>query len=165
MNSKTLRKLYFLEQIFAPMWSRMRILSLLETKSKGFFCANRDWRWWRWGIAKHKFLGIGLSLLNSFFAVNEGCFTLSLSLYYWIVQMSFFIERSIYGRPNALIPAPIFLFSDFFCRIHWIGHHWRKTKSGCFKKQMLTQSFGLVFFSLHILKYLVLCTNKIISCT
>jgi hypothetical protein len=52
-----------------------------------------------------------LKLLNSFFAVNEGCFILS--LYYWIVQMSLFIERSIYWRPDALIPAPIFYFLIF----------------------------------------------------
>jgi len=45
----------------------------------------------------------------------------SLSLYYWIVQMSFFTERSIYWRPDALIPAPI------FCRIHWI---WAPLKVG-----------------------------------
>jgi hypothetical protein len=34
-------------------------------------------------------------------------------LYYWIVQMPFFIERSIYWRLDALIPAPIFYFLIF----------------------------------------------------
>jgi hypothetical protein len=72
----------------------------------------------------------------------------SLSLvYYWIVQMSFFIERSIYWGPDALILVQIFLFSDFFCRIHWIGHHGKKTKNGCFKKQMLTQA-GIMYFEM-----------------
>jgi len=33
---------YFMACVFAPMWSRMGILSLLETKNKGFFCADRD---------------------------------------------------------------------------------------------------------------------------
>jgi hypothetical protein len=28
---------YFMACVFAPMWSRMGILSLLETKTKGFF--------------------------------------------------------------------------------------------------------------------------------
>jgi len=34
-------------------------------------------------------------------------------LYYWIVQMSFFIERSIDWRPNGLIPALIFYLLIF----------------------------------------------------
>jgi hypothetical protein len=58
-----------------------------------------------------------LELLNSFFAVNEGCFTLS--LYYWIVQMSFFIERSIYWRPDALIPAPIYFLIFLQDTLDW----------------------------------------------
>ncbi len=28
---------YFMARVFTPMWSRMEILSLLETKTKGFF--------------------------------------------------------------------------------------------------------------------------------
>jgi len=39
--------------------------------------------------------------------------------------MSFFIERSIYWKLDALIPALIFYFL-IFCRIHWIGHHGKK---------------------------------------
>jgi hypothetical protein len=58
-------------------------------------------------------------------------------LYYWIVQMSFFIERSIYWRLDALIPALIFDFLIFLQdTLDWAP--WKKTKSGCFKNQMLT---------------------------
>jgi hypothetical protein len=33
---------YFMVCVFAPMWSRMGVLSLLETKIERFFCADRD---------------------------------------------------------------------------------------------------------------------------
>jgi len=50
--------------------------------------------------------------------------------------MSFFTERSIYWRPDALMPAPIFLQDTLD-----LG----TTESGCFKKQMLRQAGHYVF--------------------
>jgi hypothetical protein len=59
-------------------------------------------------------------------------------LYYWIVQMSFCIERSIHWRPNVLIPTPIFYFLIFLHdTLDWAPRK-KETKSGCFKKQMFT---------------------------
>jgi hypothetical protein len=91
--------------------------------------------------------------------------------------MSFFTERSIYWRPDALIPAPI------FCRIHWI---WAPLKVGV-SRNKCSDKRGIMYFEMLALRRgkistcnmpfnctsnvgsglygLNPCTNKIISCT
>jgi hypothetical protein len=54
-------------------------------------------------------------------------------LYYWIVQLSLCIERSIHWRPNALILAPIFDFLIFLQdTLDWAP--WKKNQKWVFQE-------------------------------
>jgi hypothetical protein len=90
-------------------------------------------------------LELGLELLNSFFASKwRVLHSLSFTIGLWRCHSSCrinILETQCFNTCNN------FLFSDFFAGYIGLGTTKKKTKSGCFKKQMLTLSRHYVFWN------------------